>query len=646
MKIHLENYYDRFDPDVANYDKLLFRSSLGLQSAEMNEIQSVLDYNMTRIANQFMTDGSVLSGCAVIIDQATGSTTCAGGEIYLRGRVRDVAEKKLTIATEGEVQIGIWLSETIVTELHDPSLRDPAEGSKNYDERGAGRLLINAVWGTDADGLTGNFYRVYDVFNGVLKIKSAPPDMTGFNNALARYDRDNNGGNYIIHGLRTRYIETKDGLMHYSLQEGKAHVYGHEIELPMSLRLKFEHDPDLQTIISEPHQFNQKGGARQRINVNRTPIHDIRKIDITVQKTAQVVHGSYQGVADELPDTAVIEIVKVSQARTTYKPNEDFIFQGGKIDWQPSGNEPTAGSTYNVTYKYITQAEPIEQDERGFSIENAVEGTLVLVDYQCRLPRIDTLVMAKDGTISRIKGTPHSYAPRALPAPLGMLELAQLHHDWFADSPVLIKDTAISAVSMTSLQDMRADIITLYDLVAEQRLKNEAMADAPAATRGVFVDAFLNDTQRDLGQEQTAAIVDGLLMLPITPSVHALDRPSDKAQTLPFELEVIIEQTAITGSMKINPYAAFDPIPAEVKLIPSVDTWTRTDTVNQANETRLIGRGGRTRTRTDESRRVTAVVDAEFLRPIDISFEIKGFLPAEELRVVNFDGIMIEVEEL
>lgn len=643
MKVNLENYYNRFDPEVANYANLLFRSSLGLQSAELNEMQSIFDYNMGRIADQFMTDGSVLSGCAVIIDQATGETTCASGEIYLRGRVRDVAEKKLTIPIEGEVQIGIWLSETIVTELQDPSLRDPAEGSKNYDERGAGRLLVKAVWGTDADGLPGNFYRVYDVFNGVLKIKSAPPDMTGFNNALARYDRDNNGGNYIIHGLTTRFVEAKDGLMHHSLSEGKAHVHGHEIELPTSLRLKFEQDPDLQTILSEPHQYSQKKGARQRINVNRTPIHDIRKIDITVQKSVKVVHGSYQGIADELPDTAVIEIVKVSQARTSYKADEDYVFAGGKIDWQPTGNEPAAGSTYDVVYKYITQVDPIDADETGFSIENAVEGTLVLVDYQCRLPRIDTLIMAKDGTISRIKGTPHSHEPRALPAPVGMLELAQLHYSWFDDHPVSIKDTAIAAVSMTSLQDMRADIITLYDLVAEQRLRNEAVVDAPAATRGVFVDAFLNDSQRDLGQDQTAAIVDGLLMLPITPSVHALDRPSDNAQTLPFELEAIIEQTAITGSMKINPYAAFAPIAAEVKLVPSVDTWTRTDTVNQADETRIIGGGGLTRTHTEESRRVTAVMNAQFVRPIDIHFEIKGFLPAEQLRQVSFDGILLEV---
>lgn len=642
--INLAGYYNRFDPKEANYDNILFRADKGLQSAEVNEIQAISDYNLKRIADQFMTDGSVLSGCVVIINQETGEVTCAGGEIYLKGRVRDVTEKQMTITTEGEVQIGIWLSETIVTELEEPRLRDPAEGTKNYDEAGACRLLVNAEWGTDKDGLAGDFYRVYDIFNGVLKIKSAPPDMTGFNNALARYDRDNNGGHYIIHGLKTRYIETKDGFLHYSISEGKAHIYGHEIELPTSLRLKFEDDPNLQTIISEPHQFTSRNGARQRININRTPIHKINKIDITVQKTTQVVHGSYQGVADELPDTAVIEIVRVSQGRTTYKAGQDYTFTQGKIDWQSSGNEPAAGSSYDVVYKYITQAEPIDQDETGFSIKNAVEGTLVLVDYQCRLPRIDTLIMEKDGTISRIKGLPHSHTPRPLPVPIGTLELAQFHYTWFKNSPVTIKDTAIMAVSMARLQDMQADIITLYDLIAEQRLKNEALLDAPAATRGVFVDAFINDTQRDLGQSQTAAIVDGLLMLPIATTAHSLDKATDTAEVLPFELEIIIEQTAQTGSMKINPYAAFDPIPAEVKLVPNVDTWTEVKSVNGADETRNIGGGNAVRVSTTETRRTVGTVDAEFLRPITINFDIKGFLPAEELRSVNFDGITIAVQ--
>ena len=227
----------------------------------------------------------------------------------------------------------------------------------------------------------------------------------------------------------------------------------------------------------------------------------------------------------------------------------------------------------------------------------------------------------------------------------GQLELAKLQHTWFKDAPTAVKNTAIAAVSMGTLQDMRADIFDLYDLVAILRLQTRAIATAPAATRGVFVDPFLDDAMRDLGQNQTAAIVDGELMLPIRADVAPLSA-HDRPLTLPYKKVVLVEQTARTGGMKINPYSAFDPIPATVTLMPPVDTWTQTETVNGAAVTRLIGGGNLTRTTENTERRTIGTRQAEHLRPITITFRIEGFLPDEPLRRVIFDGIEIEVENL
>ena len=192
------------------------------------------------------------------------------------------------------------------------------------------------------------------------------------------------------------------------------------------------------------------------------------------------------------------------------------------IDWSPAGAEPAPGSSYEVTYKHITQITPIDPDERGFTVEGAVEGSLILIDYQWRLPRTDTLTIDRNGAITRIKGMPRRFNPKAIPAASGQLELAQLFHTWFRTAPTTVKNTAIAAVSMATLQDMRADIFDLYDLVAIERLKSDAIATAPAATRGVFVDPFLDDDMRDLGQSQNAAIIRGELMLPIRANVAAL----------------------------------------------------------------------------------------------------------------------------
>jgi len=161
--INLANYYRR---DTTREELIAFRAGLGLQSPELNEIQAMFFSALQRIGDLITSDGAVLSGGAVVINPDTGATTCAAAAIYLRGRVRDVAERKLTIPTSGAVEIGVWLTEAVVTELEDPTLRDPCEGTRNYDEPGAARLRVSARWGLSTDGGTGNFYRVYDVEDG------------------------------------------------------------------------------------------------------------------------------------------------------------------------------------------------------------------------------------------------------------------------------------------------------------------------------------------------------------------------------------------------------------------------------------------------------------------------------------------------
>ncbi|TMN46312.1 DUF4815 domain-containing protein, partial [Pseudoalteromonas piscicida] len=75
---------------------------------------------------------------------------------------------------------------------------------------------------------------------------------------------------------------------------------------------------------------------------------------------------------------------------------------------------------------------------------------------------------------------------------------------------------------------------------------------------GVFVDPFLDDDLRDAGRAQSAAIIDGELLLPIDVEVDVLNQTSE-ATLLPYELEDFLVQTSQTRSMKVNPYQAFEP---------------------------------------------------------------------------------------
>jgi len=180
-------------------------------------------------------------------------------------------------------------------------------------------------------------------------------------------------------------------------------------------------------------------------------------------------------------------------------------------------------------------------------------------------------------------------------------------------------------------------------LVAEERLKNDANARSPAAKKGIFVDPFFNDNMRDLGIEQTAAIVDRCLELPISATVHDTGK-AENPWMLPFTLEPLINQPLRTGSMKINPYQAFDPLPAIVKMVLDTDRWTEVQTVWNSSTTRRFSSAAVSNLGTGDlvSSRTT---EASTMRSIPQKFIVDGFKPNERLTVI-FDGITVEARNV
>lgn len=641
----IEGYYDRFDP-AKGYDRHLFRAGKGLQSAELNEIQQAAQHRIRSIGDAIFSDGDIVEGCDCVVDQAAGRVTLAPGRLYLRGMVRQIDGAELTAPMDTTVRVGVWLSESVITELEDPSLRDPATGTRNYQEPGAARLKVTLKWGLETDEQAGDFYPVHTLINGVLVQQAPPPQLDAVTAGLARYDRESNGS-YIVDGLRTTFIEQlDDGRQVFSLSEGKAHVDGFEVALPAAQRLIYDFDPDDQLIESEPHRFEPDDAGRMVITLNHAPLAEVVRVDITAEKTAQLTHGGYAGAKDSLPDATVIEIVEVRQGDTAYKQGVDYKLTGDTVDWSLSGSEPAPGSSYEVTYRYRTAIDPDEQDARTITVSGAVPGTLVLVDYRWHLPRIDRITLDRDGVVRRIKGLSSRFNPHPPSVPAGQMALAIIEHDWM-DDPQVIND-GVRVVAMDDLEGMRRMIADLYDLVAQERLRNDAAASEPAAARGIFVDPFLDDDMRDQGVEQTAAIVDGELVLPIEAEVVDLFKTATVA--LPdYALEPVIEQTARTGAMKINPYQAFDPLPARIRLILDTDHWTQTRTRWLSDITRDVVRGWGFQRRLVNTRISSELVNrtteqVRFLRPATVHFEIEGFGPGETLAEMSFDGIAITPE--
>lgn len=671
----LQSYYNRFNA-AKNYDRTLFLAGRGLQSAELNEVQENIIQKLKGVGDAVFSDGDVIEGTAIVIDPDTGVTTIEEGHIYLRGSVRGVEAAGFTIPTAGAVRIGVYYNETTITELEDPNLRDPAVGTRNYQEPGAARLQTGLTWGFESDGVTpdgtGEFYPVYNVQNGVLIIQSPPPQSDALTQALARYDREAHES-YVVSGFKVRFLEldTETDEQVFVITEGKAHVNGYEIALQHGLRLRYPNDPDIAEIESEPHTFVGDENGIMRLTLNNTPIHEVNKIDITKERTATITHGAFSGATDPLPDEAVLEIIEVTQGSTTYELNSDYRLTAGDIDWSPLGAEPSPGSSYDVTYRYREQLDPVNLDDTSFDIEGAVEGSLILIDYEWKMPRFDLVAMDQEGNVRRVKGLAHPWRPAVPQSPEGQLVLGLIEQTWETGEPVTTTSTATHAVPMADIEAIRESVHDLYSLVAQERLRNDANASDPSAKLGVFVDPFFDDDLRDQGIAQTASIIDGELTLPIAAEIVEAAQET-QAFMLNYTLEPVIEQLLRTKDMKVNPYQAFEPIPARVTLNLSVDRWTDVNTQWTSPLTRrfsrftspltrrsIVGGGGRSRVRSRTTRNVllsvqrseanellsSTSINAEFMRQKTQQFEIEGFEPGETLERVTFDGIEITPTE-
>lgn len=664
----LQGYYNRFQPSQ-NFDELLFRASKGLQSAELNEIQSVINDRLVNIADALFSDGAVIRDCDIIVDAATGAVKVSSGALYVAGAVREIAARNdMTISTSGSVEVGVYVAVQEVTELEDSTLRDPAVGTRNYNEPGAGRKKVELSWGFSGDGGdAASFYPVFSILNGYLLDVSDPPVLDSAQQLVARYDREANG-NYIVDGLGVTH-SILDGIEHtLMVQAGVANVNGIKIDKVSSQPFVYNEDPDLQQISNEPETSSSAG--TQTITTTYQPLESIQDVVITTETTETVTHGAFSGASDALANTSVLSITSIVSGGTTYASPADFTLNGDQVDWSPSGNEPSPGATYTVVYRHLVSVTPTNIDLAAgtFDITGAVVSTLVLIDYRWKLPRFDLLVMGNDGVVGRQKGISHRFDPQIPDGALDATVLAVLDNKW-GEATGVDQSEMVFAVPFGKIGELQKSIGELYELVALERLERDISSKVPTTKNGVFVDPFLDDDLRDSGYVSgptgnnipggDATIVDGELVLPI--SGTSIPFPTNNGQdeitipeytvpvnTLPYNRVSILSQPLRTGSMKINPYQAFEPMAGSARIHPAQDTivrttWRRKTRTFYSNPHRRFKRNGRVRpskvtstVRTLET--VETKWDLDRLRERDVRFRIFGFRPGEQLTKVEFAG--------
>ncbi len=644
----MKDIQDTFDP-AKNYHRVLFRQDALLQSRELNELQRIVQHGIKGVADAMLRDGDVIRGARIVVNPTTGAVQAEAGAVYLQGSVRGVVPATFTVPVQGIVTVGIYLRESVVTELQDPGLLGIAGGTPSYGEPGASRLKIEPAWGYAGDGQQGEFFAVWTVEDGVLRAKETPPHLSSITRAIEDYDvASTGGGSYIVEGLQVAMApDLATGEQVYTVAEGSARVAGRSRVFQASRRLVTKAEPELFSVDSEPHISTTEGA--QRINIGRPPCKGVPEFRITARRTVTLVHGGFAGIADVLPDASVVSIDSVKQGNTTYAKDADYRLTAGQVDWSPQGAEPAPGSSYQVTYLYIQRATPTAADSRGATVEGAIVGSSILVSYQQQLRRVDRLCINREGQFEWLRGVSSAWTPAPPQIPDDMLALATVFQTWDGGRQAVSDGVKIQSPHRIALQEQRMDAVML-DL-AELRLATSAQGMDSGVKKGLIADAFLSDRQRDAGIAQNAAAVNGALQLPIKTTVHQLGTALPERIAIEHGHRVVLEQTWRTGSRLVNPYMAFDPVPAAVSLAPNVDRWTTVDDVWQSaiterlytgtgSETRLTATASAVRVLSEESRPI------EYLRPITVRFDLTGWGPNEALQSITFDGIPISAQPI
>lgn len=648
---NIDNYYNRYDP-AKNYTEILLRDGYVAQASEINELQSIMNARLQGVGDALFSDGDVIKDGQIAVTEA-GVVTAEAGLIYISGQVRSVPAATFTIPTAGSVVIGVRLAETIISEAEDAGLLNPAVGSRGQGEPGAWRRKVTPSWGYDSDGAVGDFFPVYTVDDGVLRAKETPPNLDSFMKSIAKYDVDSTGGgSYIAKGMLVHQVDDdSQGRQVYTVDEGTCRVNGYGFDFLTSRRVTYAAAPDLRTIDSEV--IVADGSSSQRVTVAHPPLRGITALRVTLKKTVTMTHGSYAGCADSLPDTSVRAILSVVMGDTTYADGTDYKKTGDTVDWSPSGAEPSVGSTYTVTYTYISSSVvPTDVDFDGFTVADAVEGSDILVTYTQGLPRKDRLCVTSDGAFTWIQGVPAEINAKAPAVPDGMLAIATVTQTWREASARGLSNDGVRVVSFAMIENLSAKIDYAISEIARQRLESDVSTREAGAKVGLFVDPLLDDSMRDQGIEQTAAVVNGFLMLPIEADDYGMSSDVSAPACRPSTPSVLLEQPLRTGSMKVNPYQAFAPIPQKAVLTPSVDRWTVKKTTWASPVTQSFYRtvyapthplhGSTVSSSSSSTQAVgTTKTSVEYLRQISVSFSLSGFGAGERLGSLTFDGVEV-----
>lgn len=635
------------------------------QAREFTQLGSMWRDQLGRVASALFRPGAIISGCTAVIQGQ--KVIVSSGQIYLDGLVRNVDGSTVAIEGIGNEVIGAKIVEDIVTEIEDPSLRDPAQEAENSGQSGAHRIRETVEFVVNDDTAA----TLYTLEDGELLTDHSSETTDIMTDILARRTFDENG-NYKVSGLQlTKRDEVVDGKIIVGVTEGKAYIMGYEINKPFATRVRLDYAQDVRRVFNEPKVFNQ---SILRYKLNNYPVKQLDQVKVIIEITETITRGNIAGGIDYLSHTPVVNIMEVKQS-TTYTQGTDYQLINDGVDWSLPGNDPAIGSTYQVKYRYnriMVLGEDIQltEDDGVNYVEFINPGVLPVtntsmdVSYTFYLSRIDTICMNDIGDYFIIKGRPD--VERNVQAPInGDYRLLALGHVLVYPNTSQIKIVNYKTERL-SQQDLyllsnRVDSMEFNQAISD--LDREAIdGEAPTGLKGIYTDGFIGTTKCDLGHpdfRSTINIDNSTLGLPEISSVSTTSPNSSTVETnvsnigrvllCPYTHERVLSQPFATGHMLVNPYAAYDPL-SIVNLNPAVDNWIDTDVVtinNTQTITRTVASSMRSyyanqpNQETSSTERIYFDSVIEYMRSQTVKVVGANFTPFENNVYCTFNGIKV-----
>ncbi|WP_375686208.1 DUF4815 domain-containing protein [Bartonella sp. AP65SXKL] len=612
-----------------------------IQSGELNEVQTIIRGRHDRLGRLVAQEGDRVERADAFVNKETRTVTLTDGKIYIAGDIFPVAPAVLNnVAMIGRLEIGVKLQKKWITHEDDPELLGQVPGTLAEGEPGAARETAQLVWALKEDEQNGTFFPVYILQDGVLIDQKSPSLLEPAMQAIATYDRAH--GHYIVSGCRVSALGANNGCQVFSIQEGEANINGFKRKRLAALRHEEMQDFSTSVVPSETHIFAPpKGKTSFTFKPYYFPIADIQSLLLTKEKTVNVTRGAVAAGRDGVPDKSITAFIKIVQGSKEFKEGTDFKKTGDTIDWAPVGDEPLAGSSYKVTYRYRAKITADKVTAQEITVSGGAEGGDIIVSYTYKLPRIDRIGLNTGGNVVYIKGISVDH-PMAPSVPDDVLSLATITNNWL-ETPVVVNDgTRVAPYDEMWRYFQR--VLSLDRLMQLERIKSNVDSKEPVAKKGMFADPFLDDSYRDEGFQQTGAVGNGILQLAIDPTFYTA--PLKAPVTLDWTNEVIIAQELTTACEKINPYQNFAPLPGTVTLEPATDFWheQRTDWLSGITNQIIMGKHrGSTIRRTEVSDNFinTHQEQIDFLRQITLHFKIEGFGSSEILESLTFDGVNV-----